>query len=162
MIPAASAIQAHAHDLVHHLYGNPHSNSDPALRSSRRIEAIRARVLHFFNADPKHFDLVFTLNATHALKIVYESFRDLAASVSFGQDGRRYWLGFHRDAHNSLIGGRELAEDDHRCFDSDQEVEEWLEMASLHPETLGNRIGLFAYPGQSNMTGRRLPTTWYV
>lgn len=161
MIPAASAIQAHAHDLVHHLYGNPHSNSEPALRSSRRIESIRARVLRFFNADPAHFDLVFTLNATHALKIVYESFQHLAASRSSGQDGRSYWLGFHGDAHNSLIGGRELA-DDHRCFDSDREVEEWLEMASSDPKLLANRIGLFAYPGQSNMTGRRLPLTWYV
>jgi molybdenum cofactor sulfurtransferase len=75
--------------------------------------------------------------------------------------------GYHKDAHTSLVGVRELTKGTHRCFRSDEEVEGWLEenkinfeLSNHQNETRLSGPGLFAYPGQSNMTGRRLSLSW--
>jgi len=50
----------------------------------------------------------------------------------------------------------------HHCFSSDDEVEHWLnsdQQALNIPDSAG-LPGLLAYPGQSNMNGRRLPLSW--
>ncbi|THV69903.1 PLP-dependent transferase, partial [Aureobasidium pullulans] len=45
-----------------------------------------------------------------------------------------------------------------RCFINDDEVEDWIRLGiTVHSR---DEVGLFAYPGQSNMTGRRLPLSW--
>lgn len=140
------------------LYGNPHSACDPAELSGHAVDSIREQALRFFCADPEHFDLVFTANATAAIKLVAESFRDLAASSS---TSGTFWYGYHKDAHTSLVGVRELTHGTHHCFNNDQEVEEWLR-GRLHTSVSASDdiLGLFAYPGQSNMTGRRRPLSW--
>ena len=66
-----------------------------------------------------------------------------------------FWYGYHRDSHTSLVGMREGAAQ-HRCFGSDDEVDQWIS----EPSVPADRIGLFAYPAQSNMNGRRLPRDW--
>lgn len=145
--------------MINNLYGNPHSASDPARLSGEIVDSIRAKALQFFNADPDHFDLLFVANATAAIKLVGESFRDLTAA---GSIPGAFWYGYHKDAHTSVVGVREYAEGNYHCFGSDQEVEEWLNGYSARINTLndGSLPGLFAYPGQSNMTGRRLPLSW--
>lgn len=130
------------------------------------MEVVRHRTLSFLNADPDHFDLVFVPNATAGIKLVMDSFRDLAsASTSLGEGPGQFWYGYHRDAHTSTVGVRETTKF-HRCFYNDQEVESWLDGAQNEARTPScsaeRQLGLFAYPGQSNMTGRRLPLTWYV
>ncbi|KAH0046757.1 PLP-dependent transferase, partial [Aureobasidium melanogenum] len=73
-------------------------------------------------------------------------------------NGKEFWYGYHRDSHTSLVGARELAKA-HRCFIQDGDVDEWI----LEPTRAGHqseRVNLLAYPGQSNMTGRRLPNHW--
>lgn len=48
---------------------------------------------------------------------------------------------------------------------TDAEVEEWIADISVDDNEPGQQQEpvqlLFAYPGQSNMTGRRLPREWY-
>lgn len=66
--------------------------------------------------------------------------------------------GYHKDAHTSIVGLREGTRT-HRCFRSDREVDLWIEARGLGGAQPRD-IGLFAYPGQSNMTGRRLPLDW--
>jgi molybdenum cofactor sulfurtransferase len=134
------------------LLGNPHSASSSSQLSTRRIEDVRLRVLQFFNADPDDFDLVFVANATAGIKLVMESFREQ-------ENG--FWYGYHKDSHTSLVGVREAAKAGHHCFMSDTEVDEWLRRQE-HPETVtgAGTMGLFAYPVQSNMNGRRLPLSW--
>ena len=104
-------------------------------------------------------------NATAAIKLVGDSFRDLAEKTRSGS----FWYGFHKDSHTSLVGVRELTGGNSHCFASDDEVQEWLQHpdALVHgahrhrgPRRRGPGLGLFAYPGQSNMTGRRLPISW--
>ena len=139
-----------SNEMMSSLLGNPHSLSSSSQLSTRRIEDVRLRVLRYFNADPDHFDLIFVANATAGIKLVMENFRD---------QEHGFWYGYHKDAHTSLVGVREAAKDTHHCFGSDDEVKEWLDKgANALPGD--NRLGLFAYPAQSNMNGRRLPLSW--
>ena len=142
------------------LYGNPHSANAPAKLSGQLVDETREKTLRFFGADPEHFELIFVANATAAIKLVMESFKDLSISnklVDGHEGGFRYF--YHIDCHNSVIGVRETTDDNHYCFRNDAEVAQWLAGTSSHNE--GDiKLGLFAYPGQSNMTGRRLPLSW--
>lgn len=137
------------------MYGNPHSASTPSAIAGHRVDTIRERALRFFNADPDEFDLVFVANATAAIKLVIDCFKDHAAASN-----TPVWYGYHRDAHTSLVGVRESTKM-HRCFTSDEEVDIWINSGGLGGPR-ARQLGLFAYPGQSNMTGRRLPLSWYV
>lgn len=143
-----SLIDRFSLDMMSNLYGNPHSASQSSQRSTQQVEDVRLQLLQFFKADPDDFDLVFLANATAGIKLVVEAFRE---------DEKGFWYGYHRDAHTSLIGARELAKQ-HRCFESDKEVEQWLEDDATASED--GPLGLFAYPAQSNMNGRRLPKSW--
>ena len=145
-----SLIDEFSKDMMSSLLGNPHSASASSQLSTRRIEDVRLRVLRFFKADPDHFDLVFVANATAGIKLVMEGFRE---------QEHGFWYGYHKDAHTSLVGVREAARGGQYCFQSDNEVEEWLEDGNnAFPGDKG--LGLFAYPAQSNMNGRRLPLSW--
>jgi molybdenum cofactor sulfurtransferase len=146
-------IDAFAADITTNLYGNPHSNSTPSHFAGERIDEIRLRTLQYFNADPQDFDLVFVSNATAAIKLVMDCFQD--ATPGSRNKHKKFWYGYHRDAHNSLVGVRELTNGNHRCFKDDLEVDDWITNVKAAPKR--DQLGLFAYPGQSNMTGRRLP-----
>ncbi|KAL9598100.1 MAG: hypothetical protein Q9219_004731 [cf. Caloplaca sp. 3 TL-2023] len=136
------------------LLGNPHSESPSSSLATHYVETARHRMLRFFRADPEHFDLIFVANATAAIKMVAEGVRD-----------EHLWVGYHGDAHTSLVGLRQLASAGSRCFLSDHEVEQWISQgptSHMQEKNKDNKrpIGLFAYPGQSNMNGRRLPLDW--
>ncbi|KAK0673296.1 putative molybdenum cofactor sulfurase [Cercophora samala] len=158
-IYAASTITRFSHKMLNNLYGNPHSENRPAKVSGDMVDEIRLKALRFLGADPEHFDLVFTSNATAAIKLVADSFRDLAEQTRSGS----FWYGYHRDAHTSLVGVREFTRNsEHHVFAHDQEVEAWLENPELYHREIDrvSSLGLFAWPGQSNLTGRRLPLEW--
>lgn len=155
-------MQTFSKDMISDLFGNPHSQCPASSLSTERVEAVRSRMLRFFNASPDQFDLVFTANATAAIKLVMEGMRD----HNRGQGKEHLWYGYHADSHTSLVGVREVASAGFRCFDSDAEVEDWLSDGGadaappLEKYSLREGIGLFAYPAQSNMNGRRLPLSW--
>ncbi|KAI0125774.1 pyridoxal phosphate-dependent transferase [Xylariales sp. AK1849] len=157
-IYARSTVERFTRRMLLNLYGNPHSENLPAQLSGTVVDQVREETLKFLGADPEHFDLIFVANATAAIKLVADSFRDLAEKSRTG----RFWYGYHKDAHTSLVGVREFTHGQHHCFESDEEVESWLYSPTptyanqYRPEDLG----LFAYPGQSNMSGRRLPLWW--
>ncbi|KAH9891388.1 pyridoxal phosphate-dependent transferase [Xylariomycetidae sp. FL2044] len=157
-IYAKSTIESFARKLTTNLYGNPHSENSPAKLSGDVVDAVREKTLRYLGADPEEFDLVFVANATAAIKLVADSFRDLAEKTA----DRTFWYGYHKDAHTSVVGVRELTHGQCHCFETDKEVDRWLH----HPDSSSiNRrqpdgLGLFAYPGQSNMSGRRLPLSW--
>jgi len=134
-------------DMMGNLFGNPHSASSSSQRSTQLVEDARVELLRFFKADPDEYDLVFTANATAAIKLVMEAFREQ-------EDG--FWYGYHVDSHTSLVGVRESAQE-HCCFSSDEEVERYIQTSKEHVTAMAK---LFAYPAQSNMNGRRLPLEW--
>ncbi|TID20897.1 PLP-dependent transferase [Venturia nashicola] len=162
-IPAKSLSEATCVDLIRNLYGNPHSDSAPSRLSTARVGEIREQALRFFHADPDKYDLIFTANATSAIRLVGECLQDYAYATTESRTiallGREksesFRFGYYRDAHTSLVGLREFGDGKHTCLASTEEVEQWM----VSDPSL-NQPTLFAYPGQSNMTGRRLPLTW--
>lgn len=136
--------------MTANLLGNPHSASPSSQASTRRIEDTRLRALQFFNADPTEFDLVFVANTTAGFKLVVEAMRAHSKGFDFI---------YHQSSHTSLVGVREEARNSF-CF-NDEQVHEWLHGGNaLAGKSTPSSTMLFAYPGQSNMDGRRYPLAW--
>ncbi|KAM5375764.1 hypothetical protein ACJZ2D_005820 [Fusarium nematophilum] len=157
-IYARSLVSSFSHAMISNLWGNPHSENLPAKLSGDMVDNIRAKALRFLGADPAHFDLVFVANATAAIKLVADGFRDLGEKTPT----KSFWYGYHREAHTSIIGVRELTSGDYHCFEDDESVEQWLACPANTQirKAKSTGLGLFAYPGQSNLSGRRLPKGW--
>jgi selenocysteine lyase/cysteine desulfurase len=111
--------------------------------------------LEYFNADPEEYVLIFTSNASGALKLVGESY-------PFTEDGR---LLLTFDNHNSVVGIR--------AFDRvtrattryvpveppDLRVPDKI-LESFLREGEGAQGKLFAFPAQSNFSGVQHPLEW--
>ncbi|MCX6037046.1 MAG: aminotransferase class V-fold PLP-dependent enzyme [Chloroflexi bacterium] len=152
---ADSQMRLHQQVLAEHVFGNPHSSNPPSLAATRLIESTRATVLQFFNADPAEYTVIFTQNASGALKLVGESYPF--------EPGSRYLLTF--DNHNSVNGIREFAHakgaevtyipislPDMRV-DMDS-LDASLDLAGT------DKNNLFAYPAQSNFSAVQHPLEW--
>jgi molybdenum cofactor sulfurtransferase len=164
-IYAKSLVDQFARDMTTNLFGNPHSRSPSSELSTQRVDRVRLRVLQFFKANPEDFDIIFVANATAGIKMVMDAFTQCSRNpVSHTQDSSHpFWYGYHRDSHTSLVGMREVASRGSRCFEADQEVEDWISgslKTDLDQPGSEPQLGLFAYPAQSNMNGRRLPLDW--
>jgi len=152
---AASQVRSHSHLLLAHVFGNPHSTSPTSIESTRLVERCRHRILRFFGADPDEYAVVFTANASHALKLVGESYPFAA--------GDQFLLTF--DNHNSVNGIREF-DRTHGARTiyvpmippelrvDDTVLERFLE------EAAPDRRNLFAFPAQSNFSGVQHPLEW--
>ena len=165
---AESQLARHRDLLTDAVFGNPHSQNVPSRGMGARVEATRAQILEFFRASPEEYEVIFTPNATGALRLVGESF-------PFGPGGR-YLLTF--DNHNSVNGIRQfarakgasvsyvpLAVADLRV--SEEALARHLEAAAparrrhFAPRRSGLATGrLFAFPAQSNFSGVQHPLTW--
>lgn len=152
---AASQIQDHAAQLLAGVYGNPHSLNPPSQRSTEQIQACRRHVLDFFNASPDDYVVVFTANASHALKLVGEAY-------PFGA-GDQFLLTF--DNHNSVNGIREF--DRARgaqtryipILPPDLTADDDVVARHLADRVVGGH-NLFAFPAQSNFSGVHHPLDW--
>ncbi|HEX7120249.1 MAG TPA: aminotransferase class V-fold PLP-dependent enzyme [Longimicrobiales bacterium] len=147
-----SLVRAHAELLAGGVYGNPHSRNPTSRASTAVVEAARARILEFFDADPEEYEAIFTLNASGALKLVGEAY-------PFGA-GSRFRLA--ADNHNSVNGIREFAASrgaDVRYLHLDHD----LRIRDVEAELSGadrSKPNLFAYPAQSNFSGVKHPLEW--
>jgi molybdenum cofactor sulfurtransferase len=152
---AESQLRDHLALLSDEVFGNPHSKNLTSMAMAQRVERARDCVLQYFNASPDEYIVIFTQNATGALKLVGESY-------PFGP-GDNYLLTF--DNHNSVNGIREFARargaavtyipvvlPDLRV-DTD-ELARGLEVARLGANNL------FAFPAQSNFSGVQHPLHW--
>ncbi|MGD0377568.1 MAG: aminotransferase class V-fold PLP-dependent enzyme [Streptosporangiaceae bacterium] len=163
---ADSQLARHRDLLAGAVFGNPHSQNLPSRDMTARVEATRAQILEFFRASPEEYEVIFTPNATGALRLVGESY-------PFGPGGR-YLLTF--DNHNSVNGIRQfarargasvsyvpLAPADLRV--SQQALARHLQAATPARRFARRRSGfgagnLFAFPAQSNFSGVQHPLTW--
>ena len=152
---ATSQLARHMELLRQHCFGNPHSTNAASAASTELIDGARRAVLRFFRAAPDEWDVVFTGNASQALKLVGESY-------PFGQ-GDRFLLTF--DNHNSVNGIREFA----RAYGATATYvpvvlpEMRVDEADLDRGFATARQGghnLFAYPAQSNFSGVQHPLEW--
>ncbi len=150
-----SQLRAHTRLLSSGVYGNPHSHNPTSLAATELVEAARDAVHRFFGAPDDEYDVVFTANASGALKLVGESY-------PFGP-GSCYLVSY--DNHNSVNGIREFA----RRGGADvvyvpvQPGDLRLDAEAVHrglarPTSCPDK--LFAYPAQSNFSGVHHPLEW--
>ncbi len=149
-----SQLDQHLHILKHGIFGNPHSNNPSSLAITRLDQQARVSVLEYFNASPKEYVVIFTQNASGALKLVGESYPFDSQS--------RYLLTF--DNHNAANGIREFARakgasityvpvdaPDLRINAGDLQ---------RHLERPAKSHNLFVFPAQSNFSGVQHPLEW--
>ncbi|MFC7308229.1 aminotransferase class V-fold PLP-dependent enzyme [Streptomyces monticola] len=151
----ASLVRGQARRLTSEAYGNPHSASPASLASTRLAEAARSSVLDFCRADADVYTVVFTTNATAAIRLVAEAF-------PFAPHAPLLVLG---DNHNSVLGMRRYAARRDAALhvvplDADFRTASEAVSAHLTAAAHGTSRGLFAYPAQSNATGVRHPLRW--
>ncbi len=135
---AESLIRADAERLLGSVEGNPHTNGGAA----DRIERTRADVLRWLDADEREYTVIFTANASAALRLIGESYR-------FGPHTP---LVLSADNHNSVNGLRRFA----RRRGAPVRylpIDETLRLAA-EPD---GPPGLFAFPAQSNFSGVQHP-----
>ncbi|MFN8470982.1 MAG: aminotransferase class V-fold PLP-dependent enzyme [Anaerolineae bacterium] len=152
---AESQIRRHMELLANDVFGNPHSSNPTSHLSTEVDEQARAYVLEYFNASPDEYVVIFTMNASGALKLVGESYPFTPRS--------RYLLTF--DNHNSVNGIREFARSRNASVTYVPVVLPELRMDEerLFEElgrTLRGTNNLFAYPAQSNFSGVQHPLEW--
>lgn len=150
-----SQIDRHTRLLRETVFGNPHSTNPTSLGTTQLVERTRQHILDFFQASPEEYGVIFTANASHALKLVGESYPF--------EPGDQFLLTF--DNHNSVNGIRE--------FDRAHGAETTY-VPVIPPELRGDEATLlreldrvrpgknhlFAYPAQSNFSGVRHPLEW--
>ncbi len=149
---AESQVRAHAEYLCGAVLGNPHSRNPSSQAATDAVEAARRRVLDFFCADPELYEVIFTLNASGALKLIAEAYP--------WEPGGRFLL--TADNHNSVHGMREYAVA-HGAQVSYVPLGHELRVDELEPHLAGAdpaRRHLFAYPAQSNFSGVKHPLEW--
>ena len=165
---AESQLARHRDLLAGAVFGNPHSQNVPSRDMTAWVEATRAQILEFFRASPEEYEVIFTPNATGALRLVGESY-------PFGP-GSRFLLTF--DNHNSVNGIRQFAR---ACGASVSYVPLTTADLRVSQEALARHLqaaaparrcrlarrgsgfaagNLFAFPAQSNFSGVQHPLTW--
>lgn len=151
----ASQVEKHMDMLKNGVYGNPHSSNPTSFASTELDEHARHFVLEYFNADPDEYIVVFTSNASGALKLVGESYPFAS--------GANYMLTF--DNHNSVNGIREFAKAKGATVTYVPVLPPDLRLQSdmlrdnlqkANPEA----NNLFAYPAQSNFSGVQHDLGW--
>ena len=152
---AERQIQEHLSMLRSRVLGNPHSDNPSSAASTALVEAARAAVLSYVDAAPSEYTVVFTANASAALKLVGEAY-------PFAPGGQ-YLL--TADHHNSVNGIREFAKTRGAAVVTapltvpELRIDEARLTRLLEaPATAAPR--LFAYPAQSNFSGVQHPLAW--
>lgn len=163
----SSIVDNHIKLLSNTVLGNPHSSNPTSHVSTALEKQARAAVLSFFNASPDVYDVIFTANASAAIKLVAESF-------PFARNSNLFLLA---DNHNSVLGIREYAlragaHVKHLPIDHNlraKDTNSYLGKKKYQPSK--RRPSLFAYPAQSNFSGVKHPLSfvdkaishgWYV
>jgi len=152
---AQSQLQKHMEMLLNGVYGNPHSSNPTSQAMTDLDEQSREFVLRFFNADPDEYCVIFTPNASGALRLVGESY-------PFEQNGQ-YLLTF--DNHNSVNGIREYARANgaklvyNPVLPPDLHIDEESLMRNLD-NAIPDGNNLFAFPAQSNFSGVQHSLDW--
>jgi selenocysteine lyase/cysteine desulfurase len=146
----ASLVRRDARRLATRVLGNPHSESAPSIASTDALEEARGLTLRSLDADPNEYDVVFTANATAAIRILSEAFPFTSGSR----------LVLSADNHNSVNGLR-IAASKRRASIEYVELDDDLRPANpMRWLVRAAQPSLFAYPAQSNFSGVRHSLEW--
>ncbi|XP_060524505.1 molybdenum cofactor sulfurase 3 isoform X2 [Cylas formicarius] len=137
-------------DLAQNIYSNPHGRSLSSRSSADAVDLVRYKVLDCFETTSEEYSVIFTSGATHALKIIAETF-----------DFNGGTLAYLEDNHTSVLGMRTFAPNVREI-----KVEEAFALLSSPyvtgslTNTRNNANSMFVYPAQSNFAGRKYPLSW--
>lgn len=152
---AETQLQQHMELLSSQVFGNPHSTNPSSQAMTALVEQARAAVLAFLNASAAEYAVIFTPNASGALRLVGEAY-------PFQSGGE---LLLTVDNHNSVNGLREFARARGARFryaplcPADLRLDE-AQLSQLLSEGRAGAPRLFAYPAQSNFSGVQHPLAW--
>ncbi len=150
-----SQLQQHMALLEQGVFGNPHSKNPTSLAMTHLVEQARKSVFDFFKASPDEYVVIFTPNASGALKLVGEAY-------PFAPGGQ-FLIAF--DNHNSVNGIREYACEKGakvtylRSLLPELRLDE-AELAVQLDQIELDSFNLFAYPAQSNFSGVQHSLDW--
>ena len=152
---AESQVRRHHELLSARVLGNPHSQSPTSLASAALAAEARDAVRRLFHAPEDEFEIIFTANASGALKLVGEAYPFAPGGV--------FLLSY--DNHNSVNGIREFAVRRGAAVSYIPVREEDLRLDEEQVRTAlrgagGGAPKLFAYPAQSNFSGVQHPLEW--
>ena len=99
-LPPPQVLYRSHRELASTCLGNPHSQSSPANAAARLTDSVRLELLHLFGASPKEYTLVFTANATDALRRIAHDLVQMTMVSNFI---------YTRSSHTSVLGLRENA-----------------------------------------------------
>src|SRR5947207_12114405 len=71
---AECQVRDHLELLCQHVFGNPHSTNPASQAMTTLVDRARRSVLSYFHASPEEYTVIFTPNASGALKLVGESY----------------------------------------------------------------------------------------
>ncbi|XP_065363795.1 molybdenum cofactor sulfurase [Calliphora vicina] len=142
---AESQIDASGKLLKENLFCNPHT----CKITGDLVDQVRYRILQHFNADALEYSVVFTSNATAAIKTVAETF-DFGAQ----EQGNFYYC---QENHTSVLGMRELVKTSNKFVLTQPELLSNLENG--HDLLAGTRTGnsLLVFSAQCNFSGYKMP-----
>lgn len=171
-----SQLQAYHKELSTSLFGNPHSHSESSQLTSTVVEETRDLILSHFNTDSDTYSVVFTAGSTASLKLLAETFAWKKNPVKSENDF--IYLGdniinesikvvghngsvfcYLEDDHTSVLGMREVAIKERAsvvCF-REQDV---VSCDTSYVRSTDPTYHLFAFPAQSNFSGRKYPLEW--
>ncbi|KAK2825699.1 hypothetical protein FQN49_007455, partial [Arthroderma sp. PD_2] len=143
-------LRTHFDLLRSSIYSDSNSTSNAAA-----VEQARSHILSFFRASPDEYEVIFTANASHALKLVGEAY-------PFTPAGELLLLW---DNHNSVQGLREFARGKGVAVtyapvtSPELKADEAFLKKAICTKGTGNPR-LFAYPAQSNFSGVQHSMEW--
>lgn len=151
---AESQLDDHMALLRDNVFGNPHSHNPTSLAMTELVERARAYVLHYFNTTAEEYVVIFTANASAALKLVGESY-------PFDPSGR---FVLSADDHNSVNGIREFARARGAAVTYAPLTPHDLRLDKVQLDGILAQVNpqaqnLFAFPAQSNYSGVKHPLT---
>lgn len=152
---AASQVKEHSQMLLRGVFGNPHSSNPTSMAMTERVDRARDAVFAYFNIDRDEYEVIFTANASGALKLLGESYPF--------EDRGQYMLAF--DNHNSMNGIREFARRASAPVTYIPVVPPDLRLDSealeRHlPKAISDGNNLFGFPAQSNFSGVQHDLKW--
>ncbi|MFS2045499.1 aminotransferase class V-fold PLP-dependent enzyme, partial [Stenotrophomonas geniculata] len=150
-LPPESLLEQDLQALKHAILGNPHSGSKA---SQAAYQEARDAIYAFFDCSPDEYEVIFTANASSAIRLVAESFPFQPCTQ----------LLLTKDNHTSVHGLREYARAKGASvkyipLDDDLLLHDDLMRRAL--QRLGDGAPhLLAFPAQSNATGARHDLAW--
>ncbi|CAD6891368.1 unnamed protein product [Tilletia controversa] len=143
----ASLLKEHATILKRGVFGNPHSTNPTSQASAFFEEKARSAIFDFFDADAEEWDVIFTPNASGALKLVGESY-----PFSSERGLLLTW-----DSHNSVNGLGTFAKDKGATLGFVPLLDDGkVDRSALYEAIDVPNPGLVILTGQSNITGSKI------